>query len=138
MQRIIPEVEFNNIHIENVVRKRNQVTKILVLSNQRGLDIIDVFFGNENERLDKIKNALDNEDIQVVDGDDDLIFQVIQAVGVPELEPNLIDINQSNPSSPIVIRLEKKLSIDIIESIKMNADIASQLLQIEIVVEVKP
>lgn len=80
--REVPEIASGSVEIKSIVREAGVRTKMLVSSNQRGVDPVGSCVGQKGVRVQTVMEELDGERVDVIPYSDD-VEEVIKSALVP-------------------------------------------------------
>lgn len=130
LKKIVPEFEAGSVQIDNIARIAGKKTKILVSSNEKGVDPVGVFVGHKGDRINTVLSLLDGEKVDFIENVEDQKDLIIKL-----LKPAQVDSVEIKANGKVTVRVEESQKPLAIGKGASNIKLASQLsgCQIEII-----
>jgi transcription antitermination factor NusA-like protein/GTP-binding protein EngB required for normal cell division len=132
---VIPEIASGRVILKKVVRSPKVVTKVLLDTAYEQVNVLGISIGTKGSRIRKIISALGGEAVHLVDGKTNNKEVVLQALGLCNIDPDIVNFN--NPDNPSIafVKASGQLVGQIIGIGGSNIRLASQLLNINIQIQ---
>lgn len=132
---VVPDISSGRVTVKKVARYPKVVTKVLLNTEYDHVSVLGTCIGTKGSRIRKIVSVLGGETVHLVDAKTNLNEMVLQALGLSNIDSNVVTLDTHENPTIAWIRAPRQLVGQIIGTGGSNIRLASQLLGIKIQIQ---
>ncbi|WKT61289.1 50S ribosome-binding GTPase [Microbulbifer thermotolerans] len=132
---VVPDISSGRVTVKKVARYPKVVTKVLLNTDYEHISVLGTCIGTKGSRIRKVVSALGGETVHLVDAKTNLSEMILQALGLSNIDSNVITLDAHENSTIAWIKAPRQLVGQIIGTGGSNIRLASQLLGIKIQIQ---
>lgn len=102
LRKLVPEYEEGVVRVDKIARIAGTKTKILVSSDQEGVDPVGVMVGQKGDRINTVLGLLDGEKVDFAETNDD-----VEKLLINLFKPAKVQKVEIKPNGKITVRVEE-------------------------------